>query len=112
MAIQICQIGNSDWPRYFLVEYSPDGPSYWNGERWVTDAGNACLYAFLPEACREFERLQTNQIGGQFNQEFEAKITVKWQGNRSLTERELARFLDRFAELFLPTDGPTDDSLI
>jgi hypothetical protein len=29
-----------------------------------------------------------------------------------MTERELARYLDRFADLFLPTDGPTDGSLI
>lgn len=112
MAIEICRIGTTEWPRYVLVHHSSVGTRYWNGEDWVKELAGACLYAFLPEACREFERLQKNQIGDRFVQEFEAKITVKLQGNRALTERELARFLDRFAELFLPTDGPTDDSLI
>lgn len=112
MAIEICRIGSTDWPRYVLFHHSPEGARFWNGTEWVVEFPNACLYAFLPDACREFERLQTNHIGGQFVQEFEAKITVKLQGDRTMTERELAHFLNRFAELFLPTDGPTDDSLV
>lgn len=112
MAIEICRIGKCDWPRYILVNRSNEGPRYWTGSGWSSELTSSCLFAFLPDVCREFERLRRNQIDGQFVQEFEAKITVKLQGDRVLTEQELARFLDRFAELFLPTDGPTDDSLV
>ena len=85
---------------------------FWNGEDWVSEFANARLYAFLPEVCREFEQLQTRRHEKNFVQEFEATVTVKLHAGQPISKRELARFLDRFAELFLPTDGPTDDSLI
>jgi hypothetical protein len=37
---------------------------------------------------------------------------VKLHSNQPMTERELAQYLDRFADLFLPMGGPTNDSLI
>jgi hypothetical protein len=112
MVVEIHRTGDWDWPRYFLAARSREGDLFWNGERWVSDCREVCLFAFLPEVCREFERLQVQRHCQQFVQEFEAKVTVRLHSDQAMSERELARFLDRFAELFLPTDGPTDDSLI
>jgi hypothetical protein len=112
MFVEIHRTGDFDWPRYFLMSQSPQGLRYWNGKEWAADFGEACLYAFLPEVCREFERLLLQKERERFVQEFEATVTVKLHSNQPMTERELARYLDRFADLFLPTDGPTDDSLI
>ena len=112
MFIEIQRTGDSDWPRYFLSNQTPQGVRFWNGADWSFDFAEACLYAFLPEVCREFERLLLEAPKEKFVQEFEATVSVKLHSNQPMTERELARFLDRFADLFLPTDGPTDDSLI
>ncbi len=112
MGLEINRIGDSNWPRYFLVSRSPKAVRFWNGEDWVSDFPSARLYAFLPEVCREFEQLQAGRQRENGVQEFEATVTVKLHAGQPMSEQELARFLDRFAELFLPTDGPTDDSLI
>lgn len=112
MSVEIHRTGDSDWPRYFLASQNPKGTRFWSGAHWSADFGEACLYAFLPEVCREFERLLLAGPTEQPVQEFEAKVTVKLHSNQPMTEGELARYLDRFADLFLPTDGPTDDSLI
>ena len=112
MTVEIHHTGDSDWPRYFLASQSSKGLRFWSGGNWAADFGEACLYAFLPEVCREFERLLLEGQPEQFVQEFEAKVTVKLHSNQPMTESELARYLDRFADLFLPTHGPTDDSLI
>jgi hypothetical protein len=112
MSVEIHRTGDADWPRYFLTSQTPQGIRYWNGTEWANDFGAACVYAFLPEVCREFERLLLAKEREHFVQEFEATVRVKLHSNQPMTEREMARYLDRFADLFLPMDGPTDDSLI
>lgn len=112
MCVEIHRTGETDWPRYFLTKQHQERNHYWSGSHWVTDFGEARLYAFLPEACREFERLLLDREREQFVQEFEATVKVKLHSNQPMSERELAQYLDRFADLFLPTDGPTQDSLI
>ncbi len=112
MVLEINRVGDSNWPRYVLVARSPQDAQFWNGAAWVSDLSAARLYAFLPEVCREFEKLEARRHDENFVQEYEAKVTVKLHARQPISERELARFLDRFAELFLPTDGPTGDSLI
>lgn len=112
MVVEIHRTGDCDWPRYFLTGQSPQGLRYWSGKDWALDFGEARLYAFLPEVCREFERLVLERDRKQSVQEFEATVKVKLHSNQPMTESELARYLDRFADLFLPTDGPTDGSLI
>lgn len=112
MLLEIHRTGDSEWPRYFLTSQSPKGQLFWSGNGFAAEFAEACLYAFLPEVCREFERLLLEGQREQSVQEFEATVTVKLHSHQPMTERELARYLDRFADLFLPTDGPTDDSLI
>lgn len=112
MSVEIHHTGDAEWPRYFLAARSRQGVRFWSGEQWVADFAEVCLHAFLPEVCREFERLQIQQHRERSVEEFEAKVTVRLHADRSMSAAELARFLDRFAELFLPTEGPTEDSLI
>ena len=112
MVLEINRVGDASWPRYVLVARSLKDAKFWNGADWVSDFADARLYAFLPEVCREFEKRETGRHHEKVVQEFEATVTVKFHGKQPISERELARFLDRFAELFLPTGGPTDDSLI
>ena len=112
MSVEILCTGDSDWPRYYLAWPSRRGLRFWNGAGWVENFQEACLYAFFPEVCREFERMHVQQHRDHVVEEFEATITVRLHSGRPMGASELACFLNRFAELFLPTDGPTDDSLI
>ncbi len=116
MGLEIHRIGESNWPRYCLAAVSSEGTRFWDGAAFGSNINKARLYAFLPEVCREFERLQEQRFSNpsreQSAQEFEARITVKLHSDQPLSERELARFLDRVAELFLPTEGPMDNSWI
>ncbi len=112
MVIEIHRTGESDWLRYFLAARTPERIWFWNGAGWAGEFAEARLYAFLPEVCRAFERLQRKEHGGRFVEEFEARVTVRLHSGQPLGAEELARFLDRFAELFLPTDGPTENSLV
>lgn len=110
MTIEIFRTGNPDWPRYLLAQRTGSETQYWTGSGWTADFSRTRLYALLREVCREFDRLKAQGHEGQLRQVFEAKVTVTLEADCSLSQAQVARFLNRFAELYLPTEGPTEDS--
>jgi len=110
MTIEIRRVGNPDWPRYHLAQRTGSEKKYWTGSGWTADFSQTRLYALLRDVSQEFDRLKAQSHEEQSRQVFEAKVTVTLEADCSLSEAQVARFLDLFAELYLPTEGPTEDS--